>query len=183
MVHYDQKCCVFCLDYFEVYNKTENNQTYLDICKSKLSKFDNQIIKLNCNHIFHFKCFIEYLTYEYKTYRKRSDISVITFYNILNCPICRTNLLKNTIYKILDKSNNLYKIHSEITNKLKQLKYKMFYNTFLIYSKFIFNKHCQIQKVHDITKMNIMYDEILLLKKYLDKYILDIYVLKINLKS
>jgi len=190
MVNYDQESCVFCLDYFEVnnkteYNKIENNQNFLDKCKFKLSTFDNQNVKLNCNHIFHFKCFIEYLTYEYEMYRKNINtyfLENINFYNIFNCPICRTNVLKNTIYKILDKSNNLHKINSEIINKLSQLKYKISCNKFLIYSKFIFNKSCQIQNVHDINKMNIIYDEILLFKNDLDKYILDLYKLKTNLK-
>ena len=196
MTTYDQECCAFCLDYFEMhnkieynkieYNKIESDQTFVDTCKFKLATFDNQNVKLNCNHIFHFKCFIEYLTYEYEIYYKNINtyfLENINFYNIFKCPICRTSVLKNTIYKILDKSNTLYKINSEVINKLNKLKYKISCNKFLIYSKFVFNKHCQIKNVHDINKMNIIHDEILLFKKDLDKYILNLYILKTNLKS
>jgi hypothetical protein len=69
--------CIFCLG-------------LLNNCKnSDIANIINTNIKLKCNHIFHLDCFFLYVKYN----SKKLDA--------LKCPLCRNEILKNDIRKIL----------------------------------------------------------------------------------
>jgi hypothetical protein len=79
------KECIFCLEEVEVTDSCnlKNDKHYKNI----LLDITNKNIKLKCNHLFHLECFFLYIEYNYAT--------------DLKCPLCRYDILKNDIRKIL----------------------------------------------------------------------------------
>ena len=83
--------CIFCLELLNnCYNNKHNNDKHNDKnYKNILLDITNTNIKLKCNHLFHLECFFLYIKYN------------STILDNLNCPLCRYDLLKNDIRKIL----------------------------------------------------------------------------------
>ena len=86
--------CIFCLEllnncYNNKHNSKHNSKHNDKNYKNILLDITNTNIKLKCNHLFHLECFFLYIKYNSTTL------------NDLNCPLCRYNILKNDIRKIL----------------------------------------------------------------------------------
>lgn len=90
------KECIFCLELLKIdekdnckiqedYDYTLQDKQY----KNKLLDITNTNIKLKCHHLFHLECFFLYIKFNSK------------ILNDLKCPLCRYNILKNDIRKIL----------------------------------------------------------------------------------
>lgn len=79
-------------------NTSENNSNtgnYCSIC-IETEPSNTRYIKFPCGHIFHVKCFEEYLDY---------NISHQPRKQVINCPVCRQTFLTNALKHIFDISH------------------------------------------------------------------------------
>jgi hypothetical protein len=142
---YDQTECVFCFEKFSQENLLLNDKYILH--------FLNQILELDCGHIFHLGCFSKYI-------KIKMEIKKM---NQVECPFCRKEISNVQLIKILNDLNNITYIKTELWSKLIKLNIQISLQKFYLYSKGLFNLRNKLDENSEYDKIIEYYDELLFL--------------------
>jgi hypothetical protein len=152
---YDETECVFC---FEKFLK-ENLILYNEKCEFNkyIICFLNQILELDCGHIFHLGCFYKYIKIKFiKQIQCKID-----------CPFCRKIISDTELVKILTSIDDIRCIKTKIETEIIKLNVKIGFKKMMLYSKKIFYGSENLDEIDDCNKMIESYKEL----KFIDKKI------------
>lgn len=121
---YNQTECAFCFEKFSQENLLLNNIDFNEY----IIHFLNQILELDCGHIFHLGCFTKYI-----------KIKIKNKINQIECPFCRKEIDNVQLIKILHSLNNITYIKTKIQSKLIKLNVQIGLKKFYLYFKGLFN--------------------------------------------
>lgn len=143
--------CAFCLDEIDFdFNSTDDNENFID-CEN-VSYYG--IIKLNCNHCYHNKCFFNYCSF-------------LIYEKDIKCPLCRISLNKELLYNIKKYETIL----SHLITFLCEMKIKIY--TQILFTKIkldfkkIFNYTVYSFETYEHNKLNNIYKKINMIRKEL----------------
>lgn len=100
-------------------NDENCKNAYNDECSICMEEYNNlDIIKLNCNHIFHNNCMLRYIETKYKELSNK-----LIFCNKLRCPLCRYQIKCIDINKLIYyKYKHYMSLYKNIKNDIRLMK-------------------------------------------------------------
>jgi hypothetical protein len=142
---YDQTECAFCFEKFSQENLLLNNIDFNEY----IIHFLNQILELDCGHIFHLGCFSKYI--KIKINKKTHEIE---------CPFCRKEINNVQLIKILNDLKNISYIKYDLKSKLIKLNIQIGLQKFYLYSKGLLNLSNSLGDIFEYNKMIENYEEL-----------------------
>lgn len=155
---YDQTECIFCFENFS----QENLILYNEKCEfnNYIMCFLNNVLELDCGHIFHLGCFYKYIKVKFIKQKQRK----------INCPFCRKIISNRELINILTNLDDIKCIKMKLEIEMIKLNVKILLKRMMLCSKKIFYGLENLNEIVDYNKMIEYYEEL----KFIDKEIKDI---------
>jgi hypothetical protein len=174
----DLDYCIFC---FEQYNEennfdgikiiqkninaikyNKNNFDEIKTIKKNINAIKNKKIVIHCNHNYHIGCLVKYHSYKCKD-------KCIGFCK-LKCPLCTIPIKPSDLQKAFSEIYNLDYILHILTSKIFMLYIEIKIKKIILYCKKSFTT-LQIKEFYNFNRIDIIYDDLLKIKKRLKIYI------------